>query len=194
MGPGVTSSSLRKVTWESRSEPLSNLNWQPSWENILKSYSHLRATEEAEAAHARTLSAPLDSHLTNSERQGIWSQSLNIDVNTLQRISELTVFGTQPLNPEFDIIPNNNNNNNNNNRRLVTLAHPPNNNNYSIQIGMLTPWSQKSERNDTAFIHSPTGKCIGSLPIKRLANLARMCINVQTKNIQRLHLLKKLQN
>ena len=103
MGPGVTSSSLRKVTWESRSEPLSNLNWQPSWENILKSYSHLRATEEAEAAHARTLSAPLDSHLTNSERQGIWSQSLNIDVNTLQRISELTVFGTQPLNPEFDI-------------------------------------------------------------------------------------------
>ena len=154
MGPGVTSSSLRKVTWESRSEPLSNLNWQPSWENILKSYSHLRATEEAEAAHARTLSAPLDSHLTNSERQGIWSQSLNIDVNTLQRINELTVFGTQPLNPEFDIIPNNNN--------------------YSIQIGMLTPWSQKSERNDNAFIHSPTGKCIGSLPIKRLANLARM--------------------
>ena len=39
---------------------------------------------------------------------------------------------------------------------------------------MLTPWSQKSERNDNAFIHSPTGKCIGSLPIKRLANLARM--------------------
>ena len=36
---------------------------------------------------------------------------------------------------------------------------------------MLTPWSQKSERKDTAFIHSPTGKCIGSLPIKRLATL-----------------------
>ena len=154
MGPGVTPPSLRKVTWEPRSEPLSNLTWQPSWENIFNTYSHQRATDEAEAARARTEIAmePLDSHLSNSQRQGIWSESLNLDVNTLQRISELTVFGTQPLNPEFDIIPNNNNN-------------------YSIQVGMLTPWSQKSERKDTAFIHSPAGKCIGSLPIKRLATL-----------------------
>ena len=152
MGPGVTPSSLRKVTWEPRSEPLSNHTWQPTWENIFNTYSHQRATDEAEAARARTEMEPLDSHLTNSQRQGIWSQSLNLDVNTLERISDLTVFGTQPLNPEFDIIPNNNNN-------------------YSIQVGMLTPWSQNSERKDTAFIHSPTGKCIGSLPIKRLATL-----------------------
>ena len=34
MGPGVTPSSLRKVTWEPRSEPLSNLTWQPSWESL----------------------------------------------------------------------------------------------------------------------------------------------------------------
>ena len=87
MGPGVTPSSLRKVTWEPRSEPLSNLTWQPTWENIFNTYSHQRATDEAEAARARTEIAmePLDSHLSNSQRQGIWSESLNLDVNTLQR-------------------------------------------------------------------------------------------------------------
>ena len=138
----------------------------------LKSYSHQRANEEAKAARTRTEVEPLDSHLTNSQKQGLWSQSLNLDVNTLQRISDLTVFVTQPLNPEFDIISNNNN--------------------YSIQVGMLTSWSQKSERNDTAFIHSPTGKCIGSLPIKRLATLIHM-YKRSNKNIPRPHLLKPLQ-
>ena len=108
-------------------------------------YSHQRATDEAEAARTRTEMEPLDSHLTNSQRQGIWSESLNLDVNTLQRISELTVFGTQPLNPEFDIISNNNNN-------------------YSIQVGMLGP-KRVSVKTPHSFI-AQQANALGAYQLK----------------------------
>ena len=102
LGPDMQSS-LRKVTWEHKSEPSSNMEERKDWDKLFNDYTCHRVTEENNVARTRMQLGPNDDHLTNTQKQGIWHDSTHLDPTQLDKCGKFAHFDHRPRNPDLDV-------------------------------------------------------------------------------------------
>mmetsp|Transcript_1701 Transcript_1701/g.3799 ORF Transcript_1701/g.3799 Transcript_1701/m.3799 type:complete len:259 (+) Transcript_1701:377-1153(+) len=111
---GTTIDDMLLVTWRPRAEPLSVLASEAhehNWATLLCEYeaglvgTGTQMRQQRPAPHVQS-DPPTDSHLTNAQRKGVWTEAPSGDETlTLRLAHNLVGFEPRPSNPDLDILP-----------------------------------------------------------------------------------------
>ena len=145
--------------------------WKPFWEieSVVQeacggeeAFSTLREAYkkglEARSLAARAAKAapppPLDTNLTNAQKQGCWVDSAGYDPGRLRRLRSHVTLNPAPVDPELDI-----------------TVPPGAKSHHILQVGRRIAGEGPPCCTDTAYIYTPSGAHVGSLPLARCAQL-----------------------
>ena len=103
--------------------------------------------------HAKytTPAPPLDSHLTNAQKQGEWTPTQPLNFPLLKTIRDHIHMDPLDRHPDCDI---------------------QGTGRYTIQVGLILPGSTTLQHPHRAHVYSPKGTCLGHMPIDRLTMLS----------------------
>ena len=90
-----------------------------------------------------------DMHLTERQQQGCWQETATYQAAALRLARQKITLDPSDCHPDFDIAP-------------------PGQ--YHLQTGLQLP-GQPLKNTQTGYLYDPAGRCIGTLPLKRLQHL-----------------------
>ena len=94
-----------------------------------------------------------DMHLTNAQQQGTWKTAGDFDSSTVKTIRDHVHIDPMDMHPDWDIKPTGK---------------------YEIQVGIQGPEHENPVNTDTAYIYSPEGRTVGTIPAHRMKVLHHM--------------------
>ena len=138
------------VTWSPvhlTEEQITLLVGPTRFQELLHAYN----TETTPKAPSPSIPPRQDLHLTNLQQQGQWAEGGEFDAKWYSELRQNLIINTADHHPDWDI-------------------HPPGK--YHIQAGTLNNryhhLPPQLKNGDTTYIYSPTGQCVGHIPLSQL--------------------------